>query len=327
MSLPDFKVIISDGGYDMVLDASPDSFSESRSVNWSPYDIVHTPVQILGYGGSSSRTISLSAKLISRTAKEAKINKNRIQTIRYWAVNDFGAGNTGAPPPVLRLKAFKNTFPEMQCYLTNYSIEYPSDVDWIPTTEGDPFPVVMTVAMGFIECYTPLQMRNFNRFNLKGAPYQTERIGFGKGGCGIGGVGKGSEIVQMIDMKAIDGVTGVVANTSDSSSAVINNGVNEVAAAKQESFADAVAKAREKTTPQAGSLYTKAQKLAMSNNFVSLPDLTKGVSDYSDTLSKYSGNLKSVLYKKPATSVVNTKNEDVNTLISTEPDLREDKNG
>ena len=89
MSLPEFKVIISDGGYDMVLDVSPDTFSESRNVNWSPYDIVHSPVQILGYGGSSSRTISISAKLVSRTAKEAKINKNRIQTIRYWAVNDF----------------------------------------------------------------------------------------------------------------------------------------------------------------------------------------------------------------------------------------------
>lgn len=322
MSLPDFKVIISDGGYDMVLDASPDSFSESRTVNWSPYDIVHTPVQILGYSGSSSRTISVTAKLISRTAKEAKINKNRIQTIRYWAVNDFGVGNTGAPPPVLRLKAFKNTFPEMQCYLTNYGIDYPTDVDWIPTTEGDPFPVVISVTLGFIECYTPAQMRKFNRFNLKGAPYSTERIGFGKGGCGIGSIGKGSELTPMIDMKAIDGVTGVTQNISNSANAVINNGINDVAVAKQESFAESVAKAREKNTPQIGSLYSKAQKMAMSNNFTSLPDLTTGVSDYSDTLSKYTGNLKSVLFTKPASSVVNTKAEDVTALL----EIREEKN-
>ena len=143
MSLPDFKVVISDGGYDMVLDVSPDSFSESRNANWSPYDTVHTPVQVLGFAGTSSRTVGITAKLISRTDKEAKINKSRLQVIRHWVVNDFGIGRTGAPPPILRIKAFRNTFPEMQGYMQSYNWDYPSDVDWIETNDGDPFPVVM----------------------------------------------------------------------------------------------------------------------------------------------------------------------------------------
>lgn len=94
MSLGDFKVVVSDGSYGMVIDASPDSFDEARGANWAPYATIHTPVQLLGYGGTTSRTFNLSFRLISRTAHEATINKGHIQVIRFWVMNDFGVGKT-----------------------------------------------------------------------------------------------------------------------------------------------------------------------------------------------------------------------------------------
>ena len=325
MSLPEFKVIISDGGYDMVLDVSPDSFSESRTANWSPYDVVHTPVQVLGYSGTTSRNISITAKLISRTAKEAKINKNRIQTVRFWVVNDFGVGNTGAPPPVLRLKAFKNTFPEMQCYMTSYSTDYPSDVDWIETTEGDPFPTVITVSLSFIEVYAPAQLRFFNRLNLKGANFKSEHVGFGKGGCGIGGIGSGSSLSKVIDDKAFDGVSGVSGNFSKSAESEIgaivkstNDGMN----GSKESFSEALQKAKEKNSIIPGSDYSKAQLAVMSNNFSILPSAKEaGLVDnvcMSDKAEQYRQQLKSPLYANLSLSTgskVNTKMEDISALI------------
>jgi hypothetical protein len=325
MSFPDFKVVISDGGYDMVLDVSPDTFSESRSANWSPYDIVHTPVQVLGYSGTTSRTISITAKLVSRTDKEAKINKNRLQVIRHWVVNDFGIGNTGAPPPSLRIRAFRNTFPETQGYMTTYSVDYPSDVDWIETSDGDPFPVIVSVSMSFIETYSPAQLRHFNRYNIKGGPFKTEKIG--KGGSGIGAIGYGSsQIDNVIDKKALDGLTGVRGNTSNSEAAVINESLNKEANAK-ESFSETVQKAREKMTTTVGSLYSKAQSEVMSNNFSLLPKLPSTDSFFKfNMFDQYKQQLKSPLVTAPQTeaSKVNTSEENVAALVNQED--REQKN-
>jgi hypothetical protein len=224
---------------------------------------------------------------------------------------------------VLRIRAFRNTFPEMQCYLTNYGIEYPSDIDWIQTTEGDPFPVVMTVTLSFIEVYTPAQLRHFNRLNLKGGAFKTEKIG--RGGCGIGSVGSGSsELSKVIDDKSLDGLSSISGNVSNSESAVINgvDGING-ADAKKESFSEAVQKARDKTSVVPGSLYTKAQQDAMSNNFSLLPTFdTAGVGSGlgMDALDQYRQNLKSPLYaqKPSANDSINTIDERISDMINAE---------
>lgn len=296
----------------MVLDVSPDSFSEQRTANWSPYDIVHSPVQILGYSGTTSRTISISAKLVSRLATEAKINKNRIQVIRHWVVNDFGVGNTGSPPPILRLKAFKNTFPEMQGYLTSYSVEYPSDVDWITTTEGDPFPTVMTVSMSFIETYSPAQMRSFNRYNLKGATYSAETIG--RGGSGIGEIGAG--LSGVIDMNAYDGIGNTNKTVTSSADVEVNTGIAQ--SNGDSAFAESVRQAKDTNKSVLSSVFSTSQSQIMSNNFSSLPS-----TDYvSEAIDSYSMPTKSLLTTTVAknsfgtASTVNTKYEDISLLCS-----------
>lgn len=96
----------------------------------------------------------------------------------------------GAPPPVLRLKGFRNTFPEVQCVLNNYSISYPSDLDWIMTEDGDPIAVIQNISLSFTEVYSAVQLRDFDRLNLKGAGFTSTKIG--KGGNGITTMKQGS---------------------------------------------------------------------------------------------------------------------------------------
>lgn len=183
----------------VVFDVTP-SFSESRTVTYTPVSPVHMPGEIQVFRNTKSRTFSIGAILVSRTISEAEKNMRYLQMLRGWQLPYFGnssgltevnqnsdlKGMLGAPPDVLYLWAFSNTkIPDRASLLDttsgqNYSlvnlnkipvvlsslnIVYPQGVTYIPTREdgsGDPFPVKMEVNIELLETHSPMEYEQFS---------------------------------------------------------------------------------------------------------------------------------------------------------------------
>lgn len=172
--------------------------SETRNVNYKTLDPIHGPGTIYAYQNTSSRSYNLSGiKLISRSSEEATRNLARLNLIRSWTVPTFGkysnssgeastrsssafsASNQdvlGAPPKVLEFSAYSDTTRRNNIYriptvITQLSINYPVDVDYIPTTDladtpeiapNQPFPAIMTIDLNLSETHSPVSYSNFS---------------------------------------------------------------------------------------------------------------------------------------------------------------------
>ncbi len=87
----------------------------------------------------------------------------------------------GSPPEVLLLSAYsspnegsRNREPQKPTNIRNIpvviaqlSIPYPSDVDYIPTEDGTPFPAVMSIDMQLNESHSPREFREFDLYKYR----------------------------------------------------------------------------------------------------------------------------------------------------------------
>lgn len=212
----------------VVFDATPE-VQESGSVEYKATNLIHTPGAIMTYGFTNSREFSIgNAKLISRTPDEALNNMKKLQILRSWRMPYFGAQSStsfgtlneeklGAPPEILYLYAYAreldenkgNTFSHTKLtniqhvpvVLTQLTITYPSDIDYIPTSDttfainpnlptdttspgnrafqnvalsfdssgknSEPFPTIMNISMTLVETHSPAEYSQFSLQNFK----------------------------------------------------------------------------------------------------------------------------------------------------------------
>lgn len=77
----------------------------------------------------------------------------------------------GSPPEVLLLSAYATktrsidaptNISRVPVIMSQLSIPYPSDVDYIPTEDGTPFPSVMSIDMQLSEAHSPREFRQFD---------------------------------------------------------------------------------------------------------------------------------------------------------------------
>ncbi|KKM00693.1 hypothetical protein LCGC14_1801870 [marine sediment metagenome] len=76
----------------------------------------------------------------------------------------------GSPPEVILLSAYANKTPgetpsnisRVPVIMTQLSLPYPSDVDYIPTEDGTPFPAIMSIDMQLSEAHSPRELRQFD---------------------------------------------------------------------------------------------------------------------------------------------------------------------
>ena len=171
--------------------------SETRSVNYKTIDPIHAPGSIYAYQNTASRQYNMSGiKLFSRTAEEATLTLARLNLIRSWTMPTFGKFTTpqgfngtnfnmafnranqdvlGSPPKILEFSAYSDITHRGNIYriptvITQLSIQYPTDVDYIPTAyvkgvnvEVDtPFPVLMTIDINLAETHSPVEYTNFS---------------------------------------------------------------------------------------------------------------------------------------------------------------------
>jgi len=176
----------------VVFEVTPDLI-ENRSINYKSLDPVHMPGQIFVYGSSSSRTFNISSiRLISRTPQEAQKNLTTLHMLRFWCMPRFGEqstpedktlGQLGQPPDVILLSAYSKVpsdialannkaqrmghLNRVPVVITNLSVPYPSDVDYIPTPDGVPMPTIMTIDMTLVETHSPIQYEKFSLAQFK----------------------------------------------------------------------------------------------------------------------------------------------------------------
>lgn len=85
----------------------------------------------------------------------------------------------GAPPDVLYLTAYSdsrdtggtldkvtNIF-RIPVVITALSITFPNDVDYIPTVDGQPFPIIMSISLSLVETHSPREFEKFDIFKYR----------------------------------------------------------------------------------------------------------------------------------------------------------------
>jgi hypothetical protein len=180
----------------VIFDVTP-TFTEDRSVEYTPVSPIHMPGSVQVYKRSGARSFGIGAYLISRTREEATKNIAILQTLRGWTMPYFGSGSStgrysqpkdadaakreaseilGAPPDVLYLYAYSSmssrdgqshvNINRVPVVLSSISISYPDDVDYIPTFNAnkEPMPAKMMVNLTLLETHSP---HDFERFSLQ----------------------------------------------------------------------------------------------------------------------------------------------------------------
>jgi hypothetical protein len=168
----DFKLRLTScqNGRQVIFNVSP-MIEESRAANYDHQAVVHHPGTIQVYKSTEARTFNISVKLIARTSIEATENLKYLNLIRSWVMPYYGQGTgnsedknrLGAPPDILLLDAYgERNISSIPTVLTSYHWAYPTDVDYIPTTDGLPFPTIIDISLSLIESYSPEQYTGFD---------------------------------------------------------------------------------------------------------------------------------------------------------------------
>ena len=152
---PSMKVMIIGGGSLVRFEASA-PVSESRVANYEGFNIVHMPTSLWAYRNTNGRHFSISGKLVSRNANEAKANAGYLTTVRSWVLPNFGG--TGSTPPIVFLSGYSNTYlTEVPCVVLSYNWTFPEDVDYIYGTT-EPMPVIGMLTIEMEEAYSAAQI-------------------------------------------------------------------------------------------------------------------------------------------------------------------------
>lgn len=145
--------------------------SESKQVIYAEIGDIRQAASILIYGGSPSRKWSVTAKFLSRTTKEADETWKSVQLMRSWANPDtnYKFGIDSGTPHVLRLYGYGRTWQGIPVVLSSINVEYPSDIDYIPTAYGTNVPVIQSISFQLTEARTPddlLKKFDLEKFKL-----------------------------------------------------------------------------------------------------------------------------------------------------------------
>ncbi len=167
---------ISGSPNELVFNVMP-RIDEAGSADYEQLALIHHPGAIQKYRNSSARTWGISGRLVSRTSEEASTNLAIINMIRAWRMPFYGEGTAanqetsrmlGSPPPILTLSAYgPSMIGPVKCVLTNYNWNFDNALDYIPTLEGNPFPVILDISLSLVEAWSPIEYSGFNLMKYK----------------------------------------------------------------------------------------------------------------------------------------------------------------
>ena len=153
----------------VVFQASP-TVNESRVAEYVDQGLPG-PVGIVVYTITQNRRFNISGKLISTTVEMASTNFRYANLLRSWQIPfSDKEGSTNATgqtdgssysgrPPVLRLNGYQQQFFNIPVVLSELSISYPDDVDYISTIDPDTeaaamVPIIQSFEINLIEAHS-----------------------------------------------------------------------------------------------------------------------------------------------------------------------------
>jgi len=142
--------LFNNGNEDVVIFNLTPTVSESRSIDYTNTGLP-TSAGILIYLRTHNRQFSLSAKLVSRTVAEAAKNYVYVNTLRAWLLPQTEGGLLSSPP-ILRLSGYRKQFYNIPVVISDLTINYPEDVDYIQTPDAM-VPIIQSVEMTLIESH------------------------------------------------------------------------------------------------------------------------------------------------------------------------------
>jgi len=147
---------INTGTEQVTFNLSPE-ISETKQVIYAEIGDIRQAASILIYGGSPSRKWSVNAKFLSRTAEEANNTWKSIQLMRSWTNPDtnYKYGLDSGTPHVLRFYGYGRTWQGIPVVLSSLNVDFPTDIDYIPTDYGTNVPVIQSVSFQLTEARTP----------------------------------------------------------------------------------------------------------------------------------------------------------------------------
>jgi hypothetical protein len=146
----------------VVFNVTP-QLSESGSMLAVDIGEIRSAGSIVIYLGSPARVFGITAKFVSRTAAEAQKTFESISILKAWRMPQSNQDE----PETLRLFAYDKTLKGIPCFLQNYSVEWPEDVDYILATNGTPVPIIQTVNISLKEVRNWDDIRSFKYTDFK----------------------------------------------------------------------------------------------------------------------------------------------------------------
>lgn len=147
------------------------SITYSQSVNYSPYELVHTNYTVQAYRNTPSPSISLTADFSQTTDEEHAYLQGVIHFLRsvtkmYYGKNEGNNPRAGTPPPVLRFSAFGTSiFSNVPVIVTDFSLTFDNMVD-LKTFAGQSLPTLQQIAITLMVQQSPANQKN--SFSLAG---------------------------------------------------------------------------------------------------------------------------------------------------------------
>ena len=133
----------------VVFDATP-TVGENRSAQYAD-DPLPGAFGLVVYKTTGNRRFTISGKFVSRTVVEATKNNAYANILRSWMIPQSYSGLSGRPPTV-RLNGYKNNFNNIPVVLSDLTINFPEDVDYIDTPDAT-VPIIQTVEVSLIEAH------------------------------------------------------------------------------------------------------------------------------------------------------------------------------
>lgn len=143
--------------------------SETASASYAPVDDIRQAASMLIYMGSPSREFSITAKLVSRTKREAELAWKKVQILRSWRMPEASGNNSfnAKSPSRLTLSGLSGWYNQIAVRMTNLTIENPEDVDYIKSYSGYDVPIVWPITISLKEARSPNELKRFDIISFR----------------------------------------------------------------------------------------------------------------------------------------------------------------
>lgn len=151
----------------MVFPFNPVIFFQ-QSANYNKVDLTHTNYPFLAYQNSEVNDITITGDFVVENEADAKYWIGSIHFLRTMTKMFYGNSSPQGNPPLLsRLNGYgKHVLNDIPVVISNFTVDLPSDVDYIPCTVEGQINYVPTQSTVTVTVTPTYSRRHHSRFNL-----------------------------------------------------------------------------------------------------------------------------------------------------------------